>query len=187
MIKQIGRVAALVLASCFAVSALAASDGECRQSLQVFRDLGDTASFIDQSYGVAVFPTIGEGGIGIGGAYGEGCVYRGGKSTGSVDMAQISIGLQLGGQAFSQLIVFRTKEAYDLFTSGSFAFGADATAVALTYGAQAGASTSGASASAGQQKGVATWIQDMAVFTLAKGGLMYQAAIGGQKFSFTAN
>jgi lipid-binding SYLF domain-containing protein len=100
-------------------------------------------------------------------------------------MGQVTIGFQLGGQAYSQLILFRNRAAYDAFTAGSFEFGADATAVALTYGAQAGAGSKGASASAGDSKGTASWVRDMVVFTLAKGGLMYEASIGGQKFKFT--
>lgn len=185
MIRNINQIAILLFATVFASFSYAATNAECQETLKQFRDLGDTGSFIDEAYGYAVFPTIGKGGIGIGGAFGEGCVYRGGVHTGSVDMGQVSIGLQLGGQAFSQLVLMRNKETFDIFTSGSFAFGADASAVALTYGANAGAGTSGVSASAGDQKGVARWFNDMAVFTLAKGGLMYEAAIGGQKFKYT--
>lgn len=187
MIRKISQIAVLLLASVLASVSFAASNADCQETLKQFRGLGDTARFIGESYGYAVFPTIGKGGIGIGGAYGEGCVYRAGSRTGSVDMGQITIGFQLGGQAYSQLVLFKTKAAYEAFTSGSFEFGADATAVALTYGANAGAGTTGTSASAGDTKGVARWIRDMAVFTLAKGGLMYEAAIGGQKFKYTAD
>ncbi len=152
--------------------------------LERFRSLDETNSFLSQAVGYAIFPTIGKGGIGIGGAYGEGCVYKGGARAGAVKMGQVTIGFQLGGQAYSQLVIFKTGDAYDSFTSGSFEFGADATAVALTYGAQAGAGTKGASASAGEESGGAQWYRGMAVFTIAKGGLMYEAAIGGQKFEF---
>ena len=79
---------------------------------------------------------------------------------------------------------FQNKDVYASFTRGQFEFGADATAVALTYGAQAGATTKGASASAGDTKGKAAWKRGMAVYTLAKGGLMYEASVGGQKFNF---
>lgn len=160
------------------------TDAECREVVEQFKGLGDTAAFLNQAVGYAVFPTIGKGGIGIGGAYGEGCVYQGGAPSGTVRMGQVTIGLQLGGQAYSQLVVFKNRDAYDSFTSGSFEFGADATAVALTYGAQAGAGTKGASASAGDEAGSGSWYRGMAVFTLAKGGLMYEASIGGQKFEF---
>ena len=99
-------------------------------------------------------------------------------------MGQVTIGFQLGGQAYSQIILFKNADVYNEFTRGQFEFGADATAVALTYGAQAGASTKGASASAGDTKAAGSWKRGMAVYTLAKGGLMYEASIGGQKFKF---
>jgi lipid-binding SYLF domain-containing protein len=163
----------------------AATVEECRATLAKFKDLGNVPELLAQSYGYAVLPTIGKGGIGIGAAGGTGCVFAGGKHTGKVSMGQVTIGWQLGGQAYSQLILFKNADTYRDFTKGQFEFGADATAVALTYGAQAGASTKGASASAGDTKGVAAWKRGMAVFTLAKGGLMYEASIGGQKFNFT--
>jgi len=96
----------------------------------------------------------------------------------------MTIGFQLGGQSYSQLILFQNADTYKEFTQGKFEFGADATAVALTYGAQAGATTKGASASAGDTKGAAAWKRGMAVYTIAKGGLMYEASIGGQKFKY---
>ncbi len=156
----------------------------CLDTLERFRKLEETSSFLSQAVGYAILPTIGKGGIGLGGAYGEGCVFKGGERTGAVKMGQVTIGFQFGGQAYSQLIVFKSQDAYDAFTSGSFEFGADASAVALTYGAQAGAGTKGASASANETSGGAQWYRGMAVFTLAKGGLMYEATIGGQKFEF---
>jgi lipid-binding SYLF domain-containing protein len=162
----------------------AATLEECRATLARFKDLGNVPELLAESYGYAVLPTIGKGGIGIGAAGGTGCVFAGGKHTGKVSMGQVTIGWQLGGQAYSQLILFKNADTYNEFTRGQFEFGADATAVALTYGAQAGASTKGASASAGDTKGVGMWKRGMAVFTLAKGGLMYEASIGGQKFNF---
>lgn len=162
----------------------AATPEECKAALDQFHDLGNVSEMLAESYGYAVMPTIGKGGIGIGGAGGTGCVYQGGKHTGNVSMGQVTIGLQLGGQAYSQLILLKNADTYNDFTKGEFEFGADATAVALTYGAQAGAGTEGASASAGDTKGVAAWKRGMAVFTLAKGGLMYEASIGGQKYKF---
>ncbi len=162
----------------------APSDQACQETLERFRSLAETNSFLSQAVGYAIFPTIGKGGIGIGGAYGEGCVYQGGARSGSVKMGQVTIGFQLGGQAYSQLVIFKSGDAYETFTAGSFEFGADATAVALTYGAQVGAGTKGASASAGEKSGGAEWYRGMAVFTLAKGGLMYEASVGGQKFEF---
>jgi len=162
----------------------AATLQECQATMAKFKELGNVSELLGQSYGYAVLPTIGKGGMGVGGAGGTGCVFAGGKHTGNVSMGQITIGWQLGGQAYSQLILFKNADVYKEFTQGQFEFGADATAVALTYGAQAGASTKGASASAGDTKGVGAWKRGMATFTLAKGGLMYEASIGGQKFNF---
>jgi len=184
MMKALWAVVGCVVLAAGPVAA-APSEQDCQATLDRFAGLDDTEAFLGESVGYAVFPTIGKGGIGIGGAYGEGCVYRAGARTGTVKMGQVTIGFQLGGQAYSQLVVFKNTDAYATFTSGSFEFGADATAVALTYGAQAGAGTKGASASAGDESGAARWYRGMAVFTLAKGGLMYEASIGGQKFEFT--
>lgn len=179
------RLPLLVLALLVATPGWAdATYEDCQATLEIFRGLGNTPAFLADSYGYAVFPTIGKGGIGIGGAYGTGCVFRGGAKTGKTSMGQVTIGFQLGGQAYSELIVFQNKYAYDTFTSGSFEFGAGASAVALTYGAQAGTGTTGTSASAGSTKGTGGWYRGMAMFTLAKGGLMYEASIGGQKFNF---
>jgi lipid-binding SYLF domain-containing protein len=103
-------------------------------------------------------------------------------------MTQVTIGLQLGGQAYSQIIFFEDKRAFDEFTGGNFEFGAQATAVAITAGASAQAGSTGASAGASgtQQhaKTAAQYSKGVAVFTVAKGGLMYEASIGGQKFSY---
>jgi lipid-binding SYLF domain-containing protein len=112
--------------------------------------------------------------------------------TGTTSMTQLTVGFQLGGQVFSQVIFFEDKRAYDEFTSGNFEFGAQATAVALTAGASASAGGgAGASTgvSGGQNNAIATgaYRKGMAIYTIAKGGLMYEATLGGQKFSFTPN
>jgi len=158
-------------------------------TIAVFKKSEAVQPFFKSAYGYAVFPTIGKGGIGIGGAYGEGQVYAGGKVTGTASLAKLSIGFQLGGQAFSQMIFFEDKRAFNEFTSGNFEFDATASAVAITAGVQASAGTEGASAgaSAGPATGAQAKIgyhKGMAVFVHAKGGLMYEAAIGGQKFSY---
>ncbi len=158
------------------------------KSINVFKASPVVQPYFKNAYGYAMFPTIGKGGVGIGGAHGKGQVYRGGKVTGYTSMTQLTIGLQLGGQAFSQIIFFKDKRAYDDFTSGNFEFGAQASAIAITAGATAQAGTTGASASAtgGRTAGAqeAGYYKGMAIFTHAKGGLMYEATIGGQKFSF---
>jgi lipid-binding SYLF domain-containing protein len=158
-------------------------------TMDVFKKSEVVQPFFKNAYGYAVFPTIGKGGIGIGGSYGTGQVYQGGKVTGEVSMIKGSIGFQFGGQAFSQMIFFKDKRAYDEFTSGNFEFDATASAVAITAGAQASAGTEGASAgaSAGPATGKqakTSYHKGMVVFTHAKGGLMYEASIGGQKFTF---
>ena len=163
---------------------------EYADTINIFKNAGESGDFFNNSYGYAVFPTIGKGGIGIGGAYGKGRVYTGGKYVGDTSMTQLTVGFQLGGEAYSQIIFFEDKRAFDEFTSGNFEFSATASAVAITAGASAAATTAGSSAGASGGKHDATtkgsYHKGMAVFTVAKGGLMYEASIGGQKFSYTA-
>ena len=181
---RILTITALLLMLAGTSAYAAATEAECRASYDKFKELGDVPEMLAETYGYAVLPTIGKGGIGIGGAGGTGCVFKGQEHTGNISMGQVTIGFQLGGQTYSQLILFKNQDVYNDFTKGQFEFGADATAVALTYGAQAGASTKGASASAGDTKGAGSWKRGMAVYTIAGGGLMYEASIGGQKFKF---
>jgi len=124
--------------------------------------------FFDKSAGYAIFPTVGKGAIGIGGAYGKGELYEGKQLMGYCDLTQGSIGLALGGQAYTELIFFETKGEVERFKSGKFTFAAQASAVALK---------SGASANAKYADGVA-------VFTMSEAGLMYEASVGGQKFRY---
>ncbi len=163
--------------------------GEYQDTIKVFKDAGESGGFFKNCYGYAVFPTIGKGGIGIGGAHGEGRVYANGNYVGDTNVTQLTVGFQLGGQAFSQIIFFEDKRSFNEFTSGNFEFAAQASAVAITAGASAAATTTGSSASASGGKHDATTVgkyyKGMATFTVAKGGLMYEASIGGQKFSYT--
>jgi lipid-binding SYLF domain-containing protein len=177
-------LAAAVVALAVSSSAIAASMTSCNEAMTNFKKLGNVSELLGQAYGYAVLPTIGKGGVGIGGAAGSGCVFAGGKHTGDVSMGQVSIGWQLGGQAYSQLILFQNADTYKEFTKGNFEFGADATAVALTYGASASAGTQGATSTAGDTSGKGVWRRGMAIFTLAKGGLMYEAVLAGQKYNF---
>jgi lipid-binding SYLF domain-containing protein len=163
--------------------------GPYTQALKNFRSQPATQPFFSEAVGYAVFPTIGKGGIGIGGAYGAGRVYKHGAYVGDVKMGQVSIGWQFGGQAYSEIIFFQNEAIFAEFIDGDFEFGADASAVALTAGAQASASTKGSTASAGTSSEKTDqagneWLRGMAVFTLAKGGLMVQATIGGQGFNY---
>jgi len=178
----IGIVAALILCK-------PAHADKFTDTIDIYKKSEAVQPFFKNAYGYAVFPTIGKAGIGIGGSYGKGQVYQGGKVTGEVSMIKGSIGWQFGGQAFSQMIFFEDKRAYDEFTSGNFEFDASASAVAITAGAQAKAGSEGATAgvSAGPATGTqakANYRKGMAVFVHTKGGLMYEATIGGQKFTF---
>jgi lipid-binding SYLF domain-containing protein len=162
------------------------------ETIDVFKGAGASGEFFDNAYAYAVFPSIGKAGIGVGGARGKGRVYVNGEYVGKTTVTQLSVGLQLGGQAFSQIIFFQDKRALDEFTSGEFAFGANASAVAITAGASASASTTGggsAGASGGQHDATTAgeYHKGMAIFTVAKGGLMYEASVGGQKFSYKPN
>ena len=165
--------------------ARAASDAE---TVVLFKNAGESAGFFTNCYGYAVFPTIGKGGLVVGGAHGSGHVYEKGRVIGETSMTQVSVGFQAGGEAYSQIIFFKDKGALQQFTSGNFEFGADANAVAIKAAASASAATTGATAGASGSKKDATtaggYYKGMAVFTIAKGGLMYEAAIAGQKFSF---
>jgi len=165
---------------------------EYAETITVFKNAGESGSFFNKSYGYAIFPTIGKGGVGLGAAHGSGRVYEKGQYVGDTSMTQLSIGFQLGGQAYSQIIFFEDKRAFDEFTTGEFEFGAQASAVAITAGASASATTTGSSAGASGGKNDATtagagYYKGMAVFTVAKGGLMYEATIGGQKYSYKPN
>jgi lipid-binding SYLF domain-containing protein len=161
-------------------------------TISIFKKSEAVKPFFENCYGYAVFPTVGKGGIGIGGAYGSGQVYAQGVVTGTVKLIKATIGFQAGGQAFSQMIFFEDKRAFEEFTGGNFEFDAGVSAVAITAGVQASAGTEGASAgaSAGPATGAqvkTSYHKGMAVFVHAKGGLMYEATVGGQKFSYTAN
>lgn len=180
------RICLFLFAALLATQASAAD--KYSVAIENFKTSPTVEPFFENAYGYAVFPSIGKGGIGVGAAHGKGQVYQGGKVTGKTSMTQLSIGFQLGGQVYSQLIFFEDKRAYDEFTSGNFEFGAQASAVAITAGAQAqaGSAGAGASASSGADAGTqrAQYHKGMAVFTVAKGGLMYEASIGGQQFTF---
>lgn len=179
----------------FAVSAQAKEDeaeeaAKYAEALETFQRAKGSDAFFSKSYGYALFPTIGKGGMVLGGAHGSGRVYVGDRYVGDTKMTQVTVGFQLGGQAFSQIIFFEDQRAFDEFTGGNFEFGAQATAVALTAGASASTSTTGNTAGASGGKNDAAvagaYQKGYAIFTIAKGGLMYEASIGGQKFSYQA-
>jgi lipid-binding SYLF domain-containing protein len=125
-------------------------------------------TFFNEAYGYAIFPEITKGAVGIGGAAGDGVVFEKGQSIGTSTMSQVTIGLQLGGQVYREAIFFKDKAALDDFKNGNYELAAEASAVAVK---------TGAAKTAGYDHGVA-------IFTMAKGGLMFEASIGGQKFSY---
>ncbi len=127
------------------------------------------AKWFTASYGYVVFPTIGKGGAGIGAASGDGRVFEKGAYVGDARMTQLTIGAQLGGQTFSEVIFFETKDTLDRFKQDKFEWSAGVSAVAAGEGASKDAK----------------YMQGVAVFTLAKKGLMAEASVGGQKFKFT--
>ena len=131
------------------------------------KDPGMEKIFSD-AVGYAVYPSVGKGGLGIGGAHGNGWVYEGGELIGKSSLTQVTIGLQFGGQAYSEIVFFQTRQALDNFKEGKLKLDAQASAIAIT---------ARASADLAYRNGVA-------IVTMAKGGLMYEASVGGQKFSF---
>lgn len=168
----------------FTVFALPLHADEYDDVLKQFRTAPHVEPFFKNSYGYALFPTIGKGAVGVGGAYGKGRVFKGATYVGDVTMTQVSIGWQLGGQTYSELIFFEDKAAFDKFIQGNFGFDAQASAVAIAVGAGAQAGTEGASANVGDKQSKAVYVNGMTVFSMQKGGLMYEAALAGQKFNY---
>jgi lipid-binding SYLF domain-containing protein len=168
-----GTVVALALGACatapVTVEGKADIEKDAATALAAARAADPTLeSVFNSSAGYAVFPTVGKAAAGVGGAYGRGMLYERGRPVGYCDLSQATVGMQLGGQTYTQIIAFETKEALENFKRGNFAFAAQATAVALK---------SGVGANAKYKDGVA-------VFTMDEAGLMYEAAVGGQKFSY---
>lgn len=166
-------IVAMVMIGCStAPKTEAKKDLQTEQVQQTIKDFkaqdSSMAKLFDTAYGYAVFPEVAKGAAGIGGAHGRGQVFEQGRFIGYCDLSQATIGLQLGGQVYSELIFFQNKATLDEFKAGDLAFAAQASAVAAK---------AGASADADYQRGVI-------VFTMAKGGLMYEASIGGQSFDF---
>jgi lipid-binding SYLF domain-containing protein len=188
MSKKLGL---LVLVASVGIPFAAATAGKDTDTASLFRKSTESAEFFTGSYGYAVFPTIGKGGLGVGAAHGSGHVYSNGHLIGNVSMNQLSVGFQAGGEAYSEIIFFKDKSAMDDFTSGNFEFSADAGAIVITAAADASVGTTGTGAGASVEKHDAAtageYKHGMAVFTIAKGGLMYNATIAGQKFSYMAS
>ena len=167
-------LAALITLGCSTVPESKSEREELLQkaqwTIERFKETDQTMAeaFFKTAKGYAVFPTVAKGGAGIGGAYGNGVLYENDKPVGWCDLSQGSIGLQLGGQAYSEIIFFETDQALATFKAGTMEFAAQASAVAASADAAA----------------TADYDNGVAVFTLAGKGLMYEASIGGQKFDY---
>ena len=163
MKRSLGILAGAVLLLCAAASRA----DDYSDTIKLFEEAGQSKAFFHNSYGYAVFPGIGKGGFIVGGAHGNGRVFRHGVYVGDTSMTQVSVGFQAGGQAYSMIIFFEDERAFKEFTSGSFEFGADAS------GGQKDATTAG------------RYYKGAAVFIIVKGGAMAEASVGGQRFSYT--
>ena len=140
------------------------------EAIALFKETDSSLEeFFDSSYGYAVFPKVGKGGMGLGGAHGKGLVYRNGEIVGRTSLTQFTVGFQLGGQVYQQVIFFEDQRSYDDFTGGNFELSAQASAIPAAAGVAANAK----------------YRYGVAIFTLGKGVVMYEASVGGQKFSFT--
>jgi lipid-binding SYLF domain-containing protein len=145
------------------------TEKEVAAAIELFRDKDPSLKkFFDTAHAYAIFPNVGKGAFFVGGAHGMGAVYRKGRRLGDAVLNQVSVGFQFGGQSFSELVFFKNKEAFDQFKKGDYEFSAQASAVAATTGAAA----------------ANNYTHGVAVFTLAKGGLMVEAAVGGQRFRY---
>lgn len=147
-------------------------DRPTQSSAHLLQDFYDADSgfpqFIHEAYGYAIFPSVGKGGFGLGGAYGKGYVYEKGEFIGTAELVQATIGFQLGGQSYAEVVVFQNAKVFNQFKNGTFQLSAQVSAVAIQ---------TGASANAPYRNGVA-------IFTSAPKGAMFEAAVGGQNFSF---
>lgn len=144
-------------------------ESDARQALSKAKANDRTLNdFLDRSAGYAVFPTVGKGAVGLGGAYGKGVLYDDGIAVGYCDLTQATVGLQLGGQSYTEIIAFESTQALENFKRGNLQFDAQASAVALKSGAGANAK----------------FTDGVAVFTMDEAGLMFEASIGGQKFTY---
>jgi lipid-binding SYLF domain-containing protein len=173
-----------------AITAQAQRVRDVSDTVELFQSIPQVAPYFETAYGYAVWPRIAQGGLGVGASRGRGQVYVGCQFMGFSRLVEVSIGLQAGGQTYRQIVFFQNQAAYENFISGSFEFDASASAVAVTASAQAGAGTQGARASAGagnpNTAAGGGYHNGLEVFTMAEGGLMYQATIAGQRYRFDA-
>ena len=172
MRKSTLYTALMVLIVVASVGALQAQtlEEKSTEAIEVFGQTDPSlVDFFESSYGYAIFPSVGKGGMGLGGAHGKGLVYKADEIVGRTSLTQFTVGFQFGGQVYQQVIFFEDARSFDNFTGGNFELSAQASAIAAAAGVAANAK----------------YRQGVAIFTLGKGGLMYEASVGGQKFSFT--
>lgn len=165
---KLATITLFLLAFSFSATAQKDVSEKSQAAIAEMKKTNDKISkYFSSAYGYAVFPSIGKGGLGVGGATGNGTIYRGGAVVGDCKMSQLTVGFQAGGQSYSELIFFQDADAFNRFTGDKFEFAAQASAVAITEGG---------SIDVDYRDGIL-------IFTHAKGGLMYEASVGGQKFS----
>ena len=144
------------------------AEAEYLQTLNEFKESKRAAPFFETAYGYAIFPTVGKGAFLLGGSHGSGRVYVQGEWIANTALTQLTIGFQLGGQAFSQIMFFKDEDAFKRFKTGNFELSTQATAVAITVGVSADVD----------------YDQGIIIFTATKGGFMYEASVGGQSFDY---
>ncbi len=165
--------AALFLAGCSTAPPTTADRAELNNdaasAMNDFKTQDPTLdNVLNNSYGYAIFPSVGKGAVGVGGGYGQGVVYAQGRRIGYANLTEASVGVSIGGQTYGELILFKTADAMQRFQAGQFTLTADASAVAAKAGAAADSK----------------WENDVSVFTNVHGGLMTEASVGGQKFDY---
>jgi lipid-binding SYLF domain-containing protein len=142
---------------------------EALEAISALKETGlDLEVFFEKAHGYAVFPSVGKAGMGFGGAYGTGTVFEKDEEIGTTTLQQVSMGFELGGEVYWEIIFFGDQDTLDDFKKGNFELGAQASAVAVTKGA---------SKNADFDEGVAVFVQ-------TKGGMMFDVSVGGQKFTF---
>jgi len=185
-IRKFWLAAMMLMAATVAMAA--DKDSDYKATIDLFKHAGESADFFHSSYGYAVFPTIGKGAFVVGGAYGKGRVFEHGKWVGDTSLTQVSVGFQAGGEGYSQIVFFEDKRAFDEFTNGNFEFDAGVRVVAITAsaGGQAGTNGVAGDVSGGKKdaKTAGNYYKGMAVFTIVKGGALYQASVSGQKYGY---
>ncbi len=178
-----------VLVSLMALQPPPAMADNYTEAANVFRNTAAAGPFFSNSYGYAIFPTVGKGGFILAGGYGRGRVFVAEDPVGDTTLTQASLGFQVGGQAYTQIIFFEDERAFREFSEGGFEFGGQVNATVLRANAQMSASTTGSTAGASGgiddvQSAAPGYYKGMAVFIIGTGGLMFEASVGGQRFSF---